>query len=69
MKLHDRTVLGEIRTHDVCRLTNKVPDLFLDGGSHFEVKFSQISTVQVLTEGSAHGGKGRPRKTQFSLLI
>uniref|UniRef100_A0A3Q3GXU7 Zinc finger, FYVE domain containing 21 n=1 Tax=Labrus bergylta TaxID=56723 RepID=A0A3Q3GXU7_9LABR len=40
----------------MCRLSNNHRYLFLDGESHFEVEFSRISSMQILTDGSSPGG-------------
>uniref|UniRef100_A0A3P9A084 FYVE-type domain-containing protein n=1 Tax=Esox lucius TaxID=8010 RepID=A0A3P9A084_ESOLU len=44
----------------ICRLSNNHRYLFLDGESHFEVELTRISSMQVLTDGSApEGGNSR----------
>ncbi|XP_053553372.1 zinc finger FYVE domain-containing protein 21 isoform X2 [Bombina bombina] len=40
----------------VCRLSNNHRYLFLDGENHYEIEVSQISTIQILTEGLTPGG-------------
>uniref|UniRef100_A0A8U7MP03 Zinc finger FYVE-type containing 21 n=1 Tax=Corvus moneduloides TaxID=1196302 RepID=A0A8U7MP03_CORMO len=41
----------------VCRLSTNQRYLVLDGDSHYEIEITQISTVQILTEGFTPGGK------------
>ncbi|XP_043930442.1 zinc finger FYVE domain-containing protein 21 isoform X2 [Protopterus annectens] len=51
----------------VCRLSNNHRSLFLDGENHYEVEFSRISSVQILTDGFTPGG-GNSRATGMLIL-
>lgn len=51
----------------VCRLSNNHRSLFLDGENHYEIEFSHISSVQLLTDGFTPGG-GNTRVTGMLIL-